>query len=289
MKIGYSILLGEYVSSTNLSYDDCRDFQIVCPECREPVFKVSRASVETTIDYLSHYKAVNDADCELRVSSLKLADIESYNSVSRKQTLEKFLNVFKSALEQDPLFSYESIDKKHKRFNQSKALLTLKEHHFNEANKNELSSYDNIKETADFYIKEFGGLDQFPKTVFGINTQIRIASDIMRSICTEYGRGNYYRLFNHAALYLLMKCNNPREDASNEEVRVLNTISYYVSGILLESDSKGMKLLSEMYHEVIYPPYVSQPSNYLIKVMSEIAHEMIGTLIRLPYFELLKR
>ncbi len=69
MKTGFSLLLQEYVNPVELDYEDCRTFQIVCPACKEPVFKVSRATAGNKADYLSHYRkdeTLNE-QCELRV------------------------------------------------------------------------------------------------------------------------------------------------------------------------------------------------------------------------------
>ena len=38
MKLGYSILLGETLDASALQYRDCERFQVVCPNCHEPIF-----------------------------------------------------------------------------------------------------------------------------------------------------------------------------------------------------------------------------------------------------------
>ena len=42
MKLGYSLLLGEHIEAEWIEYTDCKVFQIVCPNCKEPIFKVFR-------------------------------------------------------------------------------------------------------------------------------------------------------------------------------------------------------------------------------------------------------
>lgn len=44
MNLGYSILLGETLAALNLQYRDCERFQVVCPHCHEPIFKVRRGA-----------------------------------------------------------------------------------------------------------------------------------------------------------------------------------------------------------------------------------------------------
>jgi len=63
----------------------------------------------------------------------------------------------------------------------------------------------------------------------------------------------------------------------------------FLLGSLIRSGKKsGMQLIADMSAIPIYPPYVQQPATYVLKVAAEIGHEMVGTLLRLPYFELLK-
>ena len=97
MKTGYSLLLGEYVDAQKVNYVDCKQFQIVCPICKEPIFKVNRELTSTPIEYLSHYQKDKAyiAECELRVRSLSKEEIAKSNSVSRDQRLEYFLGVLK--------------------------------------------------------------------------------------------------------------------------------------------------------------------------------------------------
>ena len=81
MKTGYSMLLGEYVDSEAINYTDCKSFQIVCPICREPVFKVERSHPPPTLHYLSHYEESKAfaTDCELRVRGISDRDKEKNN------------------------------------------------------------------------------------------------------------------------------------------------------------------------------------------------------------------
>ena len=53
MKYGFSLLLNEYIHPELVEYKDSKIFQIVCPECYEPIFKVNR---NNKVTYFSHYK-----------------------------------------------------------------------------------------------------------------------------------------------------------------------------------------------------------------------------------------
>lgn len=99
MKLGYSNLLGEYLNAVDIGYPDCKGFQVVCPACREPVFKVLRSG-EMDLHYLTHYAAQKSfaADCELRVGGIGKGDFERHNAASRGQRLAYFLGVLRQCL-----------------------------------------------------------------------------------------------------------------------------------------------------------------------------------------------
>ncbi len=94
MKIGYSLLLREFVEADEVDYGDCKDFQITCPACSEAVFKVGNADNKRR--YLSHYRGSKSdvAECELRVASMSRDRMDKTNSESRGQSLELFQKRF---------------------------------------------------------------------------------------------------------------------------------------------------------------------------------------------------
>ena len=93
MKYGYSLFLQEYVNPKDVDYEDTRLFQIICPECKEPVYKVVR---EETTEYFSHYKKDETLtkQCELRVNSISSSKINEVSAQSRNQKLNLFIKVF---------------------------------------------------------------------------------------------------------------------------------------------------------------------------------------------------
>ena len=100
MKTAFSLLLQEYVNPVELDYKDCRTFQIVCPACKEPVFKVSRKIADTRTDYFSHYRKDEtlNKQCELRVNRISTKRIDEVRSESRNQKLRLFLKVFQDII-----------------------------------------------------------------------------------------------------------------------------------------------------------------------------------------------
>ena len=290
MKFGYSNLLGEYVQADSLEHRDCEPFQIVCPSCHEPLFKVERKPGDDTLHYLSHYKqsASYASECELRAESTSRVDRKSHNSESRDQKLKYFLQVFLSALERDPFFSYrKGLNKTHKDMNQSKAWVMFRNVHLDTARRGGLEKPHEFRSAADFYLNEISQFGAVPKTGFSVSMQTQIANDIFATLLTPPGKPSYEALFNHAAIHLLARCNSGAVGATPESEQVLRNIAYFVSGLMRSSKRAGLQLMADMNASPIYPPYVEQPTTYVIKVASEIAHEMVGTLVRLPYFELL--
>lgn len=292
MRTGYSILLGEYIDAEAISYRDCEPFQIVCPACNEPVFKVARSSDDGAIEYLSHYKQEGsyNSECTLRVSSIPSSERGQHNFQSRDQKLSYFLSIFRSALERDPYITYsKSLESSHKKINRSKALCFFREQHFQSFRKGGIAEETQFKNAAEFYLKEVSEFGDIPKTGFSVATQTRIAADMMRLLVTEQGKANYNALFNHSAVYLLQRCQAHAPGATAGSIEVMNNVAYFVSGLLMEGKKAGMQLIADMSATPIYPPYVEAPATYLLKVAAEIGHEMIGTLLRLPYFDLLKQ
>lgn len=288
MKTGYSILLGEFVNATSLAHRDCEPFQIVCPACREPLFKVERATHAEKIDYLSHYQKTSSyvADCELRVAS-SASEQGKHNQDSRNQKLTYFLAVFSKALESDPYVTYsKGLENSHSLINRSKAWRFFREQCFSAAR--EMAVEANFREYAEFYISEAFGKSGFPVTGFSVETQVRIACDMMKLLSTAPARPNYDKLFNHAAIHLIQRMSNPSETAAAADVKVMNNVLRFIGVLIQSGERAGMDALREMAATPIYPPFVERPSNYILKVASEIGHEIIGTLLRLPYFEILK-
>lgn len=99
MKTGYSLLLGEYITADQVRYGDTAGFQIVCPCCKDAVFKTERLGAEDVIEYLSHYPGKLDVEtCELRVASISTKSQMERNSTARGQSLKVFLSTLRDAV-----------------------------------------------------------------------------------------------------------------------------------------------------------------------------------------------
>jgi len=289
MKTGYSLLLGEYIDSIGIDYSDCKNFQIICPICREPVFKVIRNQPPPALHYLSHYEESKAfaSDCELRVRQIGIQDQEKENFLSRAQKLEYFLSVLREEILKNEfgpnkretighLMNVPGVqmlrDGMHAHLRENKSL--------NDPNSLPMFFDDYLKD-----IKEVGG--SFPETVFGIITQKRIATDIWLHLLSAIVKGNFTVLFCAGMLVFLARI------AKALEVRPLYDYEK-IFGLALDKLTKvgrqnALSIIDSLKETPIGPPHAMQGSDFLTKLMAEICHEMLGILLRLPYFKMLKQ
>lgn len=286
MKIGYSLILGEHVDASRLSHRDCEPYQIVCPACKEPVFKVERKTDQTQIDYLAHYtseKAYN-SECELRVSSMSKEVLEKSDKISRNQRLEYFLGVLRELIGRNPMYP-NGTTKSQAVLNKSKTVGFLRDTHYEHSCENRYTA-EMFNEFVDEYIVDITQMGGIIETSFAISVQKRIAFDIWQHLLTKKGRANYEFLFNHAYLVVMTRCQ--RAIDLNKAVPEMGRLLDFLSSILQTSKQKGYKILSEMGHTPVGPPFAIEDSNYFNKAASDISHEMIGCLLELQYFDILK-
>lgn len=102
MKIGYSNLLRHLIDAPEIEHDECESLQIVCPECREPVFKTERTRETAQQHFLSHYGADKAmvAQCELRVGALSAGATSASAAEGRGQNLSLFLRMLRQMVEE---------------------------------------------------------------------------------------------------------------------------------------------------------------------------------------------
>ena len=294
MKIGYSLLLGEYLQAESISYDDCNPFQIVCPVCKEPVFKVVRDLNASSSQYLSHYNKDKsyDNECELRVTSIPRESIEKTNSFSRGQRLEYFLKVLQQAILEE-FYPDESEQSRAEQFanklRRSKGLKEYREFLLSHARKIYPSlTYEEIQEALDGYtddITEVSG--EFPPTEFSLMIQKRIAHDIWLHLLSPKARDNYLFVFSHAYIALLVRLELARNERGAFDFEIcLNDSMVKLADAHIK---EGRRILSNLAGWQIGPPYAIEGSNLFSKMSAEIEHEMLGILLHLPYFELLQK
>ncbi len=276
-----------------ISHGDCAPLQIVCPACKEPVFKsVLARSTESSTHYFSHYKKDRAyvAECELRVRSISETARTTHDSESRGQRLSYFLKCFSRLLVQDPYITYQkSFEQTQRTISQTKPLKMIRKTLYENAFASGLlDDPEHIFLTADEYVQEMTSFGEVPKTDFSLMVQRRIARDIFEAIHTEPQRSNYAYLFGHALLVLYSKYLN----AANHTHGGLDQFSRSFLSILERLISGDWNMvesaINELMHNTVYPPFVEEPLVAFNFLAIEITYEMVGTLLRLPYFDLLK-
>lgn len=280
------MLLGEYIDAIHLEYDDCKMFQIVCPECYEPIFKVQRDNEREAIEYLSHYKEskLMKSNCELRINNISKSFQASHNSESRNQRIALFLSVLRELIGSHPMYAND-FRKTHSRLIKSKPLKLIRDLIYAVIVKNKISQEEFYRFAADYVedVFEMGGMI---KTAFSISLQKRIAFDIWKHLLSPLGKTNFNFIFNHSYLMLLTRMTQASEvrTLSREEIILTNSLA----GLIRANKNRGKEIISELMEIEVGPPFAEEGSNLFVKISAEIMHEITGTLISLNYFDSLK-
>lgn len=200
MDIGYSLLLRETLNANTLEYRDCEYFQVVCPICKEPVFKVRRELEEKTVHYLSHYKEdleeIDEERCELRAKKLSKAKIKSQNSDSRDQKLIFFLSVLKDTVKKNEYRNNDTkkVTRMFLQLEKSQPLNFLRKQAYNYSS--EMLGGLSKKEMMGFfddYVNDFKEISgDFPETSFSIKLQKEISYDIWKHLLSKKAEENYF-------------------------------------------------------------------------------------------------
>lgn len=290
MKFGRSILLSELIEAARIEYADCRAFQIVCPICREPVFKAVReheANADQTRHYLSHYKAASaySAECELRVGQFDAAQVEKENRPSRGQKLELFLRLLRDAVIR---YEYKSPEPKVKTLfcviERSKPLRELREWSVRTTEQEEFGA-PYFETAAQGFIEDVGAEHTMWKTGLGVETRQRIALEIWLALRTPAWRENMQFLWVHGYASLLGRLGAAQAAGTlNESDKRLR---YYAESLIFIGARRGAELLEEMNRISTTEQADVLGATYLSRLVADVQHEMSGCLLRLPYLQIL--
>lgn len=279
MKLGYSMLLGEHIAADMISYGDCKRFQIICPNCHEPVFKVERPTSESTLRYLSHYekdKAYNDV-CELRVSQIKEHDIQRQNSTSRNQKLDYFLGVLRNTIFKN---EYRPVTSELRRFfkqiKRSKGLAVLRDILFDFIRSSPLrNDSTTLSSFMDDYLRDNDSVARmFSESALSVVVQKHIATDVWAHLLSPKAKANFDFLVDHAFIFLMTRIEQARNIRPLESWE--QVIYEKMNDLRNSARQNGIEVLADL-----------KAADLHIKLMSEVTHEMLGCLIRLPYLEIL--
>ncbi|SRR6266568_1142250 len=295
MKLGFSNLLGEFLQAEALDYADSKNFQVVCPSCREPVFKVVRKDHERTIHYLSHYEkdAAYVANCELRVESITKDTVAKINDGSKGQRLAYFLSVLPEATNRALYLADEKASKARafffKKLKKCRAIQKSRDSTSRQWREIIHKMSDDVLMSlftafVDFTTDKEGG---FYQTSFAVEKQKRIALDMYRHVYSLKAKPTFDFLFDHAYMEVITKLT---EDSKHRELsKVESDLRNIMVNILNMGKEDGLRLLASLSNYAVGSEESAIDGYDMYKKLnSEIEHEIIGILIRLPYFELLK-
>jgi hypothetical protein len=292
---GHSILLGETINASSIQYRDCEHFQIVCPSCREPVFKAER-ELESNLKthYLSHYKRVDTVhDCELRVEKLQDAVIDLENHTSREQRLSYFLGVLKSQLAQDRIYS-NSAEKSHWRLEKSEAFRIIRDLAYEKALADPDSYFD--ISLAD-YLHNLKSVGWGLRTAFDQHKQAAIAKDMWLTVMTPNARSNFNFLCCYSFLNEISAIRNTLEADQSSDVQYQMTQQLAAIVTICEASRSQARSVLDSLNRDFLPTDFSVPrdgqpdyrSSRLSRILGNIQIGMVGALMEFPYFELLQR
>ena len=199
MKIGYSNILRSLVPAPELTCEEVGDLIIVCPECREPVFKVERSAPTGAMHYLSHYQRTKSevAECELRVARLAQGEITASAASGHADNMAYLLSCFREIL--DDAVQRSGIDVPEKRIQQimrnpfvQEAMRDIRERQRIDGD----GMTEMIAASADIYL-DADHHELFIRTDrrFNIARQTSIALDMQETLLTDQVRSLYARLF----------------------------------------------------------------------------------------------
>jgi len=289
MKLGYSLFLKEYVKPSVIDYEDCRIFQIVCPICKEPVYKVTR---EIVIHYFSHYKkdeTLNE-QCELRVNQISQRSSENLNIESRNQKLSLFLQVFRDIIWKNE-YTQNTLQWSRKiYYNISKSSIFMdfkryiKNHHQNIiGDRNEI--FDYIKESIE-NIFDSDSFKEF-KSKYSIYIQKDYSYLFLQHLLAGHAKENYYFLLNHAFI-LYFDSLNKKVKAGNYLEWENSLLSYLLRFMRTQNEQKRKKIMVQLGEYEMVSPYTNDRIDLFVMLGSQLNYYSFFILLRIPYLDILK-
>ena len=205
--------------------------------------------------------------------------MDKENALSREQKLQLFLEVLQSAILRY-IWTRENrgpVRRAIRKIQAKKPFVALRDVLFKGMKtQNFFATFDGY---AEDYYRDAGK----EMTTFAESVQRRIAKDIMEHVLSGNAKSSFDFLFNSSYLWLMGRCANA--------VRVTDQsgrLNVYLADLISAPDREGMEIIREMVEDIAYPPFTVEPMPFIQKLVAEISHEMIGCLLRLPYFEILK-
>lgn len=286
MKTAYSLLLQEHVDPRAIGYEECRRFQIVCPVCMEPVFRVSRESSGNDVTFFSHYRrdeTLNE-QCELRVNRISGDTIAAVNAESRNQKLRLFLEVF-----QEIVWAHGHTDESRER---------AKQRFFRVRRSSVFASLvgriaDQLRDIVD---DENEVLEHFDDALvyltgspgpFETYLHKEFAYDFLRHLLAGHAKANFLFLAQHALVIVVERIESEasRHSIDPWEHAMLDCLLRFLR---TDNERKRRAILEEMARQRMVSPYTGQDTDLFVMFGAYLQSTAFGILMRLPYVRLLR-
>lgn len=286
MKTAYSLFLREHIDPRIIGYEDCRTFQIVCPVCNEPVFRVCRKGSHKEVAFFSHYRKDEtlNKQCELRVSRISSDTITEINAESRNQKLRLFLRVF-----QDIVWANEyddvTIKKAKRRFFQlvkSEVFASFIRGMLNQLRE----TVKDKNEMLDMFDESLENLAEF-ESPFEMSLQKEFAYDFLLHLLAGHSKANFLFLAKHAFILALAKFEDNREKGALRSWEQ-SILEYLHRFLRTQNEQKRQRILTEMGERQMISPYSHQDADLFVMFGSHIQYNAFGILMRIPYLHVLR-
>ncbi len=287
MKYGYSLFLQEYINPNNVDYEDTRLFQIICPECKEPIFKVSRGN---TTDYFSHYKKDETLvkQCELRVNSISSSEINEVSVQSRNQKLNLFLKVFQDMIWEDEL-RQNNITKIKQCYNQlqrSSIFTEIKEYFLKygrDVVKDKKQLWEMFNETIQNKLKE----KEIYSSNFAMNIQKDYAYEFLNHLVAGHSKTNFLFLLSMSLIEMYYDLKRKSKNGLQDWEEILYTCLNKF--FRTQNDDKRVKAFQKMTSQVGTSGSTGNPMDGYFLFTIQMFQYAFRILLRIPYLEILQR
>lgn len=285
MKNGYSMLLGEHVEAREVDHSDTIGFQIVCPCCKDALFKVSREARSGTSDFFSHHRTPKEmvAECELRVAGVSDAQRASENATARGQSMAAFRAVLQDAILLDNAVypSPERGREMHKEFLRLKAGAWMIQclHSFRSIK----AFGSEFKESAEMYetsLKEGFQLS----TAFSRSVQFRIAQDLATHVAQPHATKSRTFLMTYGLLrYAFEKEQTDAEPDAPKEVLAFRRYTRRLMDLIFSDDAEQLTGMINDGNDRDHPNFF-----HFQVFINVLLSNMASVLLKLPYQEMLR-
>ncbi|PIB95203.1 hypothetical protein CSW60_21850 [Caulobacter sp. X] len=289
VKHGYSNILGELVLADVLDYGDCEDFQIVCPNCREPLFKRIRSETH----YFAHYQESKSlhSECELRVRNFTASDIDAKTAFARDQRLRYFLEQTTVLLRECPFRNPEDVIVRETAFRRLRR--TPEFRWWAQTISDWLRRQDGnllalTREHAASVYERWERVSFAPKTTFSREQQERAAADMLMTFATPLGRQALDKALNTAWVDLSLVTGDMAQRGAS--VGFSGPISDYMRAVLNGPDASAAAshhwLLTSPMPKGLHP---QQNVTWSAIFLNQLTESLVEALLMLDYMGSLRK